>query len=209
MGGRAWFNGMPRGAENEHLRQAMRRRTAAAARAATRTLDAPEPAPSSRPPRPRWQKPVSPCEACGDDIDRGMLPSSRLCGACTYKKRIVLTDAHAKVALAIEEGRLQKGCCEVCGKSETFGHHDDYAQPLNVRWLCRYHHWRWHNENGYGANAFREIFPNRAATRLVLAAPGLLTALKECVAALQICGTDELAPVIDDARAAIARAEGH
>jgi len=41
---------------------------------------------------------------------------------------------------AVRKGRLVQEPCEVCGEMKVEGHHDDYAKPLEVRWLCRYHH---------------------------------------------------------------------
>src|SRR5690606_109968 len=38
---------------------------------------------------------------------------------------------------AIRSGHLLKQPCEVCGKMKVDAHHDDYAKPLEVRWLCR------------------------------------------------------------------------
>lgn len=29
--------------------------------------------------------------------------------------------------------------CVICGKKAE-GHHEDYAEPLEVIWLCRFHH---------------------------------------------------------------------
>lgn len=35
--------------------------------------------------------------------------------------------------------------CEVCGRTRNVdAHHDDYAKPLDVRWLCRSHHRKLH-----------------------------------------------------------------
>lgn len=41
---------------------------------------------------------------------------------------------------AIKAGRLIRKPCEICGKDEAEAHHDDYYKPLDVRWLCNFHH---------------------------------------------------------------------
>jgi len=48
--------------------------------------------------------------------------------------------AHIQVALAIRKGTLIRQSCEDCGDPQTQAHHKDYAEPLNVQWLCRKHH---------------------------------------------------------------------
>ncbi len=60
--------------------------------------------------------------------------------------------AHNSVNNAIRDRRLIKGSCEVCGATETHGHHDDYSKPLDVRWLCAIHHNEWHTLNGEAIN---------------------------------------------------------
>jgi hypothetical protein len=63
--------------------------------------------------------------------------------------------AHGMVGYAIKVGNLHKEPCCQCGATEpVHAHHDDYAKPLNVRWLCAAHHREWHDKNGEGANAF-------------------------------------------------------
>lgn len=61
--------------------------------------------------------------------------------------------AHVAVQRALSAGELVKGPCEVCGDPTVDGHHDDYAKPLAVRWLCRQHHIRLHGggEDLFGA----------------------------------------------------------
>lgn len=61
--------------------------------------------------------------------------------------------AHTMVNNAIRDKKLFKEPCEVCNNMKTEAHHDDYAKPLNVRWLCSSHHKLWHVENGEGLNA--------------------------------------------------------
>jgi hypothetical protein len=48
--------------------------------------------------------------------------------------------ARSAVGWAIRSGRLDRGPCQVCGTERTEAHHDDYARPLDVTWLCRPHH---------------------------------------------------------------------
>ena len=59
--------------------------------------------------------------------------------------------AHRAVQLAVRTGRLVPGPCEVCGRPDTEGHHDDYAAPLVVRWLCRPHHRALHRARKFRA----------------------------------------------------------
>ena len=70
--------------------------------------------------------------------------------------------AHLAVQQALGHGDLVKGPCEVCGTTEgrIDAHHDDYAEPLAVRWLCRRHHTRLHagGEDLFGdSRVMREI----------------------------------------------------
>ena len=40
----------------------------------------------------------------------------------------------------VKRGVLIKKPCEVCGSRRVEMHHDDYSQPLRVRWRCRRDH---------------------------------------------------------------------
>lgn len=64
--------------------------------------------------------------------------------------------AHTLVANAVRDGRLKKpDSCSSCGDyhKTIHGHHDDYALPLVVRWLCPPCHKQWHSKNGEAKNA--------------------------------------------------------
>ncbi len=70
-----------------------------------------------------------------------------------YKRWPAKTKAKNMVNNAVRDGKLFKEPCSVCGSTDRIhGHHDDYAKPLNVRWLCSAHHKQWHRDNGEGAN---------------------------------------------------------
>ena len=61
--------------------------------------------------------------------------------------------AHTMVNNAIRDGKLFAEPCEICGIIESVhAHHDDYAKPLNVRWLCAAHHHQWHAKHGEAKN---------------------------------------------------------
>jgi hypothetical protein len=78
-----------------------------------------------------------------------------------YRKRYqkdnpIKYGAITMVGNAVRDGRLIKAkVCESEGCSSTqllHGHHDDYAKPLEVRWLCAACHHSWHAANGPGLN---------------------------------------------------------
>ncbi len=54
--------------------------------------------------------------------------------------------ANTAVNNALRDGRLVKQPCEVCGRLDVHGHHDDYSKPLGVRWLCPVHHKEHHDK---------------------------------------------------------------
>jgi hypothetical protein len=52
--------------------------------------------------------------------------------------------AHALTHHAFKLGILVREPCEICGRKDSEAHHDDYLKPLEVRFLCRPHHFRFH-----------------------------------------------------------------
>jgi|TARA_R110000782_G_scaffold162405_1_gene254246 hypothetical protein len=84
--------------------------------------------------------------------EEGRLTTSK--AKAEYRKRNpIKAKAHAVVSRSIRSGNLVRKPCEKCSKEPTHAHHDDYSEPLNIRWLCDFHHNKWHKENGSGKNA--------------------------------------------------------
>jgi hypothetical protein len=55
------------------------------------------------------------------------------------------TQAHGMVSWAVEKGVLIRKSCEICGsETNVHAHHDDYSEPLKIRWLCHNHHFEYH-----------------------------------------------------------------
>lgn len=54
--------------------------------------------------------------------------------------------AKTAVMFALRRGDLLKQPCERCGAPEVQAHHDDYREPLAVRWLCKDCHVAVHKE---------------------------------------------------------------
>lgn len=72
------------------------------------------------------------------------------------EKNLIKRAAKTIVGNAVRDGKLIKPkACESCGATPNrlHGHHDDYARPLDVRWLCPGCHNKWHKINGEGKNA--------------------------------------------------------
>lgn len=55
--------------------------------------------------------------------------------------------AHQILRLAIRSGKLTRQPCQVCCATPSDGHHEDYARPLEVTWLCRLHHKETHRRD--------------------------------------------------------------
>ena len=49
--------------------------------------------------------------------------------------------AHWTVSNAIRYGKLIRKACENCGNEKSHAHHEDYTQPLKIKWLCHNCHW--------------------------------------------------------------------
>jgi transposase-like protein len=66
-------------------------------------------------------------------------------------KKVAQTAVNRAIAAGI---MVRLDACEECGsRKRVEGHHDDYAKPLAVRWLCRLCHKAWHRKNGEASNA--------------------------------------------------------
>lgn len=55
--------------------------------------------------------------------------------------------AHANVRWAKKTGRLVPKPCEICDNEKVEAHHDNYNEPLKVRWFCPVHHRQRHKNN--------------------------------------------------------------
>jgi hypothetical protein len=58
----------------------------------------------------------------------------------SVERNRVKVNAANTLRRAIARGEIQRMPCERCGAPNSHGHHDDYSQPLVVRWLCPLHH---------------------------------------------------------------------
>lgn len=72
--------------------------------------------------------------------------------AVYYAANLIKRRAKSIVAEAVMAGILVRQSCEICDETKVHAHHDNYAEPLEVRWLCPIHHMAWHKEHGPGLN---------------------------------------------------------
>lgn len=63
-------------------------------------------------------------------------------GFRVYDPEKVRARRHATAA--VQNGSLRRQPCESCGAPDAQMHHEDYSQPLEVRWLCSAHHGKLH-----------------------------------------------------------------
>jgi len=72
-----------------------------------------------------------------------MSPQAKWCAANPLKRW-----AHVCLASALRRGLIERQPCEECGDERSDGHHDNYHEPMAVRWLCRRHHRAVHRKAG-------------------------------------------------------------
>jgi hypothetical protein len=96
---------------------------------------------------------VPACLECGAPTPVRNWGNNVRCYSCARVRTTAILKIHQIVYQARKRGVINKANCEVCGSEKSEAHHDDYAHPLIVRWLCRKHHKIHHSEFGPGANA--------------------------------------------------------
>lgn len=116
--------------------------------------------------RIKWDK----CKECSKVYKRQHYLKNKENYAAKKRSRQRNSSKHKSVSAvyhAIKAGKLVRQPCEECGAEKAEAHHDDYAKPLEVRWLCRSHHRQWHVEYGEALNAFtvRHWTPPKEATQ--------------------------------------------
>lgn len=62
----------------------------------------------------------------------------------TDKANPTKAKARTAVMLALRRGEITRGNCH-CGKP-GFAHHEDYAKPLQITWVCHAHHCEAHGK---------------------------------------------------------------
>jgi len=71
------------------------------------------------------------------------------------EENVIKRSASYIINRAIRDGKITKpSSCSQCNTTgvRIHGHHDDYAYPMIVRWLCSKCHRDWHKEHGSAIN---------------------------------------------------------
>lgn len=56
---------------------------------------------------------------------------------CRDAKHPMARTVRCQINNRVISGTIKRQPCEICGAAMADGHHDDYNEPLDVRWLCR------------------------------------------------------------------------
>ena len=54
--------------------------------------------------------------------------------------------AHNKVSRAVKAGLLVRKPCKICGRVDSYAHHESYDKPLDVVFYCQPHHKERHKQ---------------------------------------------------------------
>jgi hypothetical protein len=53
-------------------------------------------------------------------------------------------NAYKLIQRLLKKGRIKKSNCIFCGDQDTVAHHKDYNKPLDIIWMCRADHVKYH-----------------------------------------------------------------
>ncbi len=85
-------------------------------------------------------------------------------GKAYFERNAEKMKARQKVRDEIKAGRIVKKPCEKCGNPKACGHHEDYSKPLEIIWLCDFHHKERHemlDKNKYFKNSSKRVFTRK------------------------------------------------
>ena len=73
-----------------------------------------------------------------------------------YRENPYYWRAHFEVRKALANKSLKKSPCEICGEEKAEAHHWNYKKEywLDIQWLCKDCHRKWHKQN-------RAIYPTK------------------------------------------------
>lgn len=113
--------------------------------------------------RYRWR-----CRTCDNERVRTRNNEIRKRAASLYRENHPdRQEARRLTMKAITCGVLIRQPCERCGKTTVDAHHEDYAKPFEIMWLCRRHHHERHRELAKAHRA-RELAEYQAAFSLAI-----------------------------------------
>jgi hypothetical protein len=122
--------------------------------------------------------------------------SKERCPRMATAEETTKRDAWAIVAAARDKGKIVPAPCKRCGATiNIHGHHENYARPLDLTWLCSVCHGTRHGV--LRAAALRSIQPvpilvwcgaSRSAGRVPLSEADRICAAEEMLLALRLVG---------------------
>ena len=86
------------------------------------------------------------CKACNASYRRSIPQSIKSAGKVAHDRaNPEKASARRRVYKNLRKGAISRAPCIVCGSPEAQAHHEDYAKPLDVVWLCLFHHMHRHD----------------------------------------------------------------